>query len=64
MQRTIGMLLTLTAIQRVYYIVIQRARVRLYSQNTSARCITAMYHSPNRWKDLTLQLHFFYKVES
>ena len=31
----------------IYYIVIQWARVRLYRQSTSARCITVMYHSPN-----------------
>ena len=26
-----------------------RRQVRLYRQSTSARCITVMYHSPNRW---------------
>ena len=24
-------------------------QVHLYTQSTSAHCITAMYHSPNRW---------------
>ena len=26
-----------------------RRQVRLYGQSTSARCVTVMYHSPNRW---------------
>ena len=26
-----------------------RRKVHLYRQSTSARCITVMYHSPNRW---------------
>ena len=28
-----------------------RRQVRLYRQSTSARCITVMYHSPNRWEE-------------